>query len=219
MPHGGRACRSVLRPDRAGGGELDRRGRPGWQDRAHRQHDRGGPPSAFCPNRQPATSAPGWVPSPGVRAGHDPPAGSTDAPQRLRAILDELTKLGLLVLLPVHPRSRGPPPGAGSPRPSTGCARFPPADHRTFLGLARPAAGVRLRRRSGRMHSAQTAAHRGQELLLDAEPLAAGWADQRWTLARIQDLVAARFGIGRKVCTHFRPSGHSKLNGWPNGYD
>jgi transposase len=30
--------------------------------------------------------------------------------------------------------------------------------------------------------------------VLDAGPLAAGWQDQRWTLARIRDLVAKRFG-------------------------
>jgi transposase len=29
---------------------------------------------------------------------------------------------------------------------------------------------------------------------LDAGPLAAGWQDQRWTLARIRDLVAKKFG-------------------------
>jgi len=30
---------------------------------------------------------------------------------------------------------------------------------------------------------------------LEAGPLAAGWADQRWTLARVRDLVARRFGV------------------------
>jgi transposase len=30
--------------------------------------------------------------------------------------------------------------------------------------------------------------------VLDAGPLAAGWQDQRWTLALIRDLVAKRFG-------------------------
>ena len=30
---------------------------------------------------------------------------------------------------------------------------------------------------------------------LDAGPLTAGWADQRWTLARIRDLVAKKFGV------------------------
>ena len=30
---------------------------------------------------------------------------------------------------------------------------------------------------------------------LDAGPLAAGWKDQRWTLARIRDLVAGKFGV------------------------
>jgi transposase len=31
--------------------------------------------------------------------------------------------------------------------------------------------------------------------VLDAGPAASGWADQRWTLARIGDLIAARFGV------------------------
>jgi transposase len=31
--------------------------------------------------------------------------------------------------------------------------------------------------------------------LLDAGPAAAGWEDQRWTLARIRDLIAARFRV------------------------
>ena len=30
--------------------------------------------------------------------------------------------------------------------------------------------------------------------VLDAGPLAAGWENQRWTLARVRDLVAAKFG-------------------------
>jgi transposase len=31
--------------------------------------------------------------------------------------------------------------------------------------------------------------------VLDAGPAAAGWADQRWTLARVRDLIAARFKV------------------------
>jgi transposase len=31
--------------------------------------------------------------------------------------------------------------------------------------------------------------------VLDAGPAAAGWQDQRWTLARIRDLIAARFRV------------------------
>jgi transposase len=30
-------------------------------------------------------------------------------------------------------------------------------------------------------------------------PLAAGWQDQRWTLTRIRDLVAARFGVAYTI--------------------
>ena len=33
------------------------------------------------------------------------------------------------------------------------------------------------------------------DAVLDAGPLAAGYQDQRWTLARIRDLVARRFGV------------------------
>jgi transposase len=33
------------------------------------------------------------------------------------------------------------------------------------------------------------------DVALDAGPLAAGWEDQRWTLARVRDLVAAKFGV------------------------
>ena len=32
------------------------------------------------------------------------------------------------------------------------------------------------------------------DVALDAGPLAAGWTGQRWTLARVRDLVAAKFG-------------------------
>jgi transposase len=37
------------------------------------------------------------------------------------------------------------------------------------------------------------------DAVLDAGPLAAGWADQRWTLARVGDLVAGRFGVAYTV--------------------
>jgi transposase len=37
------------------------------------------------------------------------------------------------------------------------------------------------------------------EVALGAGPVAAGWADQRWTLARIRDLVAARFGVAYTI--------------------
>jgi transposase len=36
------------------------------------------------------------------------------------------------------------------------------------------------------------------ERVLEAGPLAAGWQDQRWTLARVRDLVARKFGV---ACT------------------
>ena len=33
------------------------------------------------------------------------------------------------------------------------------------------------------------------DLVLEAGPLAAGWTDQRWTLARVRDLVADKFRV------------------------
>jgi transposase len=35
--------------------------------------------------------------------------------------------------------------------------------------------------------------------VLDAGPAAAGWADQRWTLARVRDLVAAKFKVNYTI--------------------
>jgi transposase len=35
--------------------------------------------------------------------------------------------------------------------------------------------------------------------VLEAGPLAAGWQDQRWTLARVRDLVAAKFRVAYTV--------------------
>ncbi len=61
---------------------------------------------------------------------------NTDDPQRLGAILDELGKLGLPVLLPMHPRTRL---AVARYRLSEAIDRLrpiPPVDHRTFLGLA-----------------------------------------------------------------------------------
>ena len=37
------------------------------------------------------------------------------------------------------------------------------------------------------------------EVALEAGPLAAGWEDQRWTLARVRDLAARRFGVAYTV--------------------
>jgi UDP-N-acetylglucosamine 2-epimerase (non-hydrolysing) len=61
---------------------------------------------------------------------------NTDDPVRLEVILGELSKLGLPVLLPLHPRTR-----LAALRHGLGAALdrlrvVPPADHRTFLGLA-----------------------------------------------------------------------------------
>jgi UDP-N-acetylglucosamine 2-epimerase (non-hydrolysing) len=62
---------------------------------------------------------------------------NTDDPQRLRAILDELSKLGLPVLLPLHPRTRAAAIRHGLTAALDRIRVVPPADHRTFLGLAR----------------------------------------------------------------------------------
>jgi len=64
---------------------------------------------------------------------------NTDDPQRLRAILDELSKLGLPVLLPLHPRTRAAVDRHGLNAALDRLQVIPPADHRTFLGLARHA--------------------------------------------------------------------------------
>ena len=61
---------------------------------------------------------------------------NTDDPLRLRAILEELGKLGLPVLLPLHPRTRLAAARHGLTAALDRLCVLPPADHRTFLGLA-----------------------------------------------------------------------------------
>jgi UDP-N-acetylglucosamine 2-epimerase (non-hydrolysing) len=62
---------------------------------------------------------------------------NTDDKDRLRSILDELGKLGLTVLLPLHPRTRAAVSRHGLAAELDRLHVIPPADHRTFLGLAR----------------------------------------------------------------------------------
>jgi UDP-N-acetylglucosamine 2-epimerase (non-hydrolysing) len=62
---------------------------------------------------------------------------NTDDPERLRTILDELSKLGLPVLLPLHPRTRAAVERHGLTAALDRLQPVPPADHRTFLSLAR----------------------------------------------------------------------------------
>jgi len=64
---------------------------------------------------------------------------NTDDSERLRIILDELSKLGLPVLLPLHPRTRAAVGRHGLTAALDRLQPIPPADHRTFLGLARHA--------------------------------------------------------------------------------
>jgi UDP-N-acetylglucosamine 2-epimerase (non-hydrolysing) len=64
---------------------------------------------------------------------------NTDDPGRLRIILDELSKLGLPVLIPLHPRTRLAAARHGLTAALDRLHTVPPADHRTFLGLARHA--------------------------------------------------------------------------------
>jgi UDP-N-acetylglucosamine 2-epimerase (non-hydrolysing) len=64
---------------------------------------------------------------------------NTDDPRRLSTILDELGKLGLPVLLPLHPRTRQAAARHGLGTTLDRLRVLPPADHRTFLGLARHA--------------------------------------------------------------------------------
>src|SRR6201995_5736627 len=64
---------------------------------------------------------------------------NTDNPDRLRLILDELSKLGLPVLLPLHPRTRLAAQRHGLHATLDRLVTLPPADHRTFLALAQHA--------------------------------------------------------------------------------
>jgi UDP-N-acetylglucosamine 2-epimerase (non-hydrolysing) len=61
---------------------------------------------------------------------------NTDDPERLRTILDELSKLDLPVLLPLHPRTRNAVQRHGLTAALDRLKPVPAADHRTFLGLA-----------------------------------------------------------------------------------
>jgi UDP-N-acetylglucosamine 2-epimerase (non-hydrolysing) len=61
---------------------------------------------------------------------------NTDDPARLETILGELSKLGLPVLLPLHPRTRAAVGRHGLTAALDRLRVIPPADHRTFLGLA-----------------------------------------------------------------------------------
>src|SRR6201996_4384326 len=64
---------------------------------------------------------------------------NTDDPQRLGCILDELGKLGGPVLFPLHPRTRQAAARYGLDAALDRLRVRPPADHRTFLALARHA--------------------------------------------------------------------------------
>jgi UDP-N-acetylglucosamine 2-epimerase (non-hydrolysing) len=61
---------------------------------------------------------------------------NTDDPARLETILGELSKLGLPVLLPLHPRTRNAARRHGLSAALDRLRVIPPADHRVFLGLA-----------------------------------------------------------------------------------
>jgi UDP-N-acetylglucosamine 2-epimerase (non-hydrolysing) len=64
---------------------------------------------------------------------------NTDEPGRLEAILLELGKLGLPVLMPLHPRTRLAAARHGLGPALDRLQLAPPVDHRTFLGLSRMA--------------------------------------------------------------------------------
>src|SRR5579859_3021786 len=61
---------------------------------------------------------------------------NTDDPRRLGTILDELGKLGLPVLLPLHPRTRLATERSGLTAALDRLRPIQPVDHRTLLGLA-----------------------------------------------------------------------------------
>ena len=60
-----------------------------------------------------------------------------------------------------------------------------------LAGLASRGQAARCRLDEGQLAALDAA--------LDAGPLAAGWTDQRWTLARVRDLVAAKFGVAYTI--------------------
>jgi UDP-N-acetylglucosamine 2-epimerase (non-hydrolysing) len=62
---------------------------------------------------------------------------NTDDAGRLETILAELSKLGLPVLLPLHPRTRLAAARHGLTHALDRLRPIPPVDHRTFLGLSR----------------------------------------------------------------------------------
>jgi len=62
---------------------------------------------------------------------------NTDDPDRLESVLTELSKLGLPVVLPAHPRTRLAAERHGLTPALDRLLTVPPVDHRTFLGLAR----------------------------------------------------------------------------------
>jgi UDP-N-acetylglucosamine 2-epimerase (non-hydrolysing) len=62
---------------------------------------------------------------------------NTDDRGRLEAILSELGKLGLPVLMPLHPRTRNAVAGHGLQAELDRLRLLPPVDHRTFLALSR----------------------------------------------------------------------------------
>jgi UDP-N-acetylglucosamine 2-epimerase (non-hydrolysing) len=62
---------------------------------------------------------------------------NTDDPERLGVILDELAKLGLPVVFPLHPRTRLAVARHGLSAALDRLWAIRPADHRTWLGLAR----------------------------------------------------------------------------------
>jgi UDP-N-acetylglucosamine 2-epimerase (non-hydrolysing) len=61
---------------------------------------------------------------------------NADHQDRLEAILDQLAKLGLPVLLPLHPRTRQSITRFGLSPALDRLQAMPPVDYRTFLGLA-----------------------------------------------------------------------------------
>jgi UDP-N-acetylglucosamine 2-epimerase (non-hydrolysing) len=62
---------------------------------------------------------------------------NTDDPDRLEAVLTELAKLGLPVVMPLHPRTSQAAQRHGLSAALDRLRPSPPVDHRTFLGLAR----------------------------------------------------------------------------------
>jgi UDP-N-acetylglucosamine 2-epimerase (non-hydrolysing) len=148
---------------------------------------------------------------------------NTDDRARLESILTELSKLGLPVLLPLHPRTR-----LAAQRHGLGAALdrlrvIPPADHRTFLGLASLAR--LLVSDSGGVQEECTVLKRPLIVVRNSterpESIAAGFAHLVQPGPRLGDLgrrLIADRGLGRRLAAVACPFGDGRASERIAGY-